>query len=190
MGSATATQVKHGYALWLGYLNLAGSLDALCLPCDRASRESLLGYIKALQSRLAPVSVCTRLRDLSEARRVMQPNGNRDLVVRALRTLERSAMPSRDLRARLAAPSEIYEAGIRLMDCIALRTGPDLDTNGSSLFRWLAHRHADRQARPAPKPRRNDDWSQPCQGWIPYRWRFGPAETKTGETIDADLPAG
>ena len=121
---ATATQVRHGYSLWLGHLNLTGSLDAQRLPCDRATRESLLGYVTALRSRLAPVSVCSRLRDLSEALRVMQPDGNRDLVVRVLRNLERLARPSRNLRARLAAPSEIYEAGFCLMDRIALRKGP------------------------------------------------------------------
>jgi integrase len=185
---ATATQVRHGYALWLGHLNLAGSLDAQCLPCDRVSRESLLGYIKDLQSRIAAVSVCSRLRDLSEALRVMQPAGNRELVVRALRNLERSARPSRNLRARLVAPSEIYEAGIRLMDRIALRKGRISTRTAVAYSDGL--RIAMLIARPV-RLRNLAGMRIGCnliKGDSCYRLRFGRTETKTGETIDVDLP--
>jgi integrase len=186
---ATATQVQHGYALWLGHLKPQGLLEQI-LPCDRVSRETLLGYVKVLQSRrLAPVSVCSRLRDLSEALRVMQPDGDRELVVRALRSLERSAKPSRDLRARLVAPSQIYEAGIRLMDRI--------DRHGGLCSTRIALACSDglRIAMLAAKPVRLRNLTGTRIGFnlikcdSSYRWRFGPTETKTCEAIDVDLPS-
>ncbi len=184
----TATQVKHGYALWLGHLRRTGNLDPAQPPCERATKATLIGYISALQSRIAPVSVCSRLRDLSEALRVMQPKGDRGLVTRALLSLERSAKPSRNLRARLVAPSEIYEAGFRLMDRIAAKAGPISTRTAQTYGDGL------RLALLAAKPVRLRNLASTKIGThlakvgSGYRWRFKASETKTRETIDVELP--
>lgn len=185
---STAAQVKHGYALWLGYLQSMGDLDLARLPCERATKATLIGYISTLRSRIAPVSVCSRLRDLSEALRVMQPDGERELVTQALRSLERSAKPSRNLRARLVAPSQIYEAGFRLMDQVASRDGPISTRTAQTYGDGL------RMALLAAKPVRLRNLASTKIGThlakvgSSYRWRFNAWETKTRETIDVELP--
>jgi integrase len=181
-------QVANGYGLWLGYLASTGGLQANDLPCARLDVRRLQGYVADLSSRLAPVSVASRLRDLAEALRVMQPDGDRRLVMLALRRLERTARPSRDLRSRLVAPTTLYEAGIARMERLmqAQDCGP----------RRRAIRYSDglRIAMLAAKPVRLKNLAETrldrhlARVGDVFHWRFAPGETKTRQAIDASLP--
>ena len=186
--SATRAQVQNGYGLWLGYLAAKGALRADLLPCERLVVAHLEGYVAQLSARVAPVSVASRMRDLAEALRIMDPEGDRGLVVRALRRLEWVARPSRDIRRRLVAPTDVYEAGIQRMQRMMAATtcGP--------MIRAIHYSDGLRIAMLAAKPVRLRNLVDTRIGrnllkvGDAYLWRFARNETKTHELIEAALP--
>lgn len=185
---ATRTQVENGYSIWLGHLAATGTLNSDVRPSGRVTVEGLNRYVAELSRRLAPVSVASRIRDLAEAVRVMEPGCDRSLVLRALRRLERDAKPSRDLRSRLVSPSDLYEAGIRRMDRMS-RTEPT-----APMLRAVHYADGLRIAMLAAKPVRLRNLVATRIGvhlvkvGPVYRWKFARHETKTNELIDAELP--
>jgi hypothetical protein len=73
------------------------------------------------------VSVASQLRDFGEALRVMHPDGDRSLVLRAASYAKVNATPSRDQRSKLVAPSDFYDAGLGRMKRFMPRLGSDVD---------------------------------------------------------------
>jgi integrase/recombinase XerD len=184
----TRAQVEKGYGMWLNFLAWRGELDQEAAPSARAIPSRVIDYIRELETRLAPVSVASRLRDLVEAIRVMDPTGDRGPVVRALRRRERTARPSRDKHAGLVAPTDLYEAGLGRMD------REDAAAEGDRALRALRYSDGLRMAMLAAKPvrLRNLVGTQLGLNLIKagarYVWQFGPHETKTAEAIRAAMP--
>jgi len=111
----TARQVEKGYCLWLGYLARTGQMDTDTPPAARVTREALRGHVEELQARVAPVTVTSRIRDLREALRVMQPEADLWFLTQVLRRLEARATPRRDKAARVVPSAALFEAGFTAM---------------------------------------------------------------------------
>jgi hypothetical protein len=124
--AATRVGVLQAYGQWLHFLRRHGWLDPDALPCNRVTEDRLTAYVAELQARIAPMSVASQLRDLGEAFRVMHPEGDRTLVVEAASFAKANAVPSRNERPKLVAPSDFYDAGLDRMRRVASRLGADL----------------------------------------------------------------
>ena len=186
--SSTRAQVENGYGMWLHFLRATGRLEEHVHPAARLNQERLIAYVVDLRTRLTPVSVASRLRDLTEALRVMDPCGDRSLVLRGLRRQEAIARPSRDKTKFGTAPGDIYEAGLARMDAVERGAG-----RGHTL-RALHYSDGLRLAMLVAKPVRLRNLVGTTIGknfrrvGDVYRWTFSASETKTGEVIDAHLP--
>jgi integrase len=181
-------RVAQAYGQWLHFLMRHHWLDPDAAPCQRATETNLTAYFNEMSDRLASVSVASSLRDLSEALRVMQPEGVRDLAQELAAYAHSIARPSRDDRHRMVGPSPLYDAGLKRMDSY----GPAALTNPSE-----ASKYADglMMAIAASKAlrRRNlaameIDKNLTRQADGSYEVRYSKAETKTKEEILAALP--
>ena len=77
----TAGQVRKGYAKWLGHLRLAGLLDGKAAPSQRVCEEALEGFVRCMESHeLASTTIASRVTDLREALRVMEPTADHTLL--------------------------------------------------------------------------------------------------------------
>ena len=131
---ATKRQVQKGYAKWLWYLQDRGTLDPLALPSERISEGHLRGYLAELEHQgLASVTITSRITDLTEAIRVMEPKGDLALLRDLCARLNVRAVPSRKKAERLRAPSEIWDAAAAEM--WSIRSECELTLQAASRFR-------------------------------------------------------
>ena len=122
---ATAIQVAKGYGKWLWALQRFGSLDAKIAPAARVTEDLLRRYVAKLQSQgLSTVSITSRITDLMEALRVMDPNADLTLLRGLVSTLHQRAQPSRNKARRIKPPGEIWEACAEEMARIAAEPAP------------------------------------------------------------------
>lgn len=113
---ATRAKVIKSYGAFLHCLERNGALDEQIAPLDRMTRENILMFVRDMQERaVVSMTIASVMRDLSEAIRVMCPGASCDDLIRASRTLDRRAVPSRDQRDQLVAPSTLYFGGIKRM---------------------------------------------------------------------------
>jgi len=112
----TARQVENGYGLWLGHLHRHGNLDPAAEPIARLTEGTLRRYIDELSNRVSSVTIASRVRDLREVLRVMQPGADLKLLSRVLRRLTSRARPSRDKGARVLPVDQIFQGAIAYMD--------------------------------------------------------------------------
>ena len=107
----TKRQVQKGYAKWLWYLHNSGALDRLTLPSERICEDHLRGYLAELERQgLASVTIASRITDLTEALRVMEPKADLTLLRDLCARLNARAVPSRKKAERIRPASEIWEA--------------------------------------------------------------------------------
>lgn len=119
----TRRQVAKGYGKWLSALQDLGVLVAETAPAARVTEDHLRRYVARLEAqRLASVSIASRVTDLMEAVRVMEPDANLSLLRGLVSTLQQRAQPSRNKARRIKAPGEIWEACADEMDRIAADT--------------------------------------------------------------------
>ncbi len=112
---ATKTQVAKGYGKFLFFLSRSGVLDLECdLSPDRRIDETRLRAYLALLSEqsLAPVTVFSRITDLTEAIRVMCPEADMTSLRSLCTTLNARAVPKRNKAARVKSPEEIVRSAI------------------------------------------------------------------------------
>ncbi len=108
----TARQVEKGYGLWIGHQVRTGRLDPHISPAARVTEENLRGFIDETSERINPVSVTSRIRDLREMLRVMDPRADITLLTRVLRRLEARAKPNRDTARQVVSIQLLFESGI------------------------------------------------------------------------------
>ena len=131
---ATKLQVQKGYAKWLWYLQSSGLLDPAVFPSERISEDHLRGYLAELDRQgLASVTITSRITDLTEAIRVMEPRADLTLLRDLCARLNARAVPSRKKAERLRAPSEIWEAAAAEM--WSIRSEGTLTVQSASRFR-------------------------------------------------------
>ena len=114
----TINQVIKGYGQWLGWLAERGELDGNVSPGTRLGDERLADYAGALRNRVAPQTVVSRLTDLSEAVRVMDPAVERSRLRAMISRIKAHARPVRNKKARVHHPRELLRVGLARMDRI------------------------------------------------------------------------
>lgn len=112
----TRLQVCKGYGKWLWALHSFGAIDTDSSPGDRVTQDNLRRYVQTLESQgLSSVTVASRLTDLMEAIRVMDPAAELALLRRLVSNLQQRAHPSRNKAARIRPPAEIWAACLNEM---------------------------------------------------------------------------
>ena len=109
----TKLQVQKGYGKWLYFQNLESDTASSRpqKPSERMSEATLRAYLAWLKDQgLASQTIASRITDLTEALRVMEPQANLDLLRTLCTTLQGQAEPSRNKHARIRAPREIWKA--------------------------------------------------------------------------------
>ena len=123
----TKLQVQKGYGKWLFFQNLASDTASSTpqKPSERISEATLRAYLAWLEDQgLASQTIASRITDLTEALRVMEPEANLDLPRTLCITLQGQAEPSRNKHARIRAPREIWQACEAFMLEIARSESP------------------------------------------------------------------
>jgi site-specific recombinase XerD len=123
----TKLQVQKGYGKWLYFQNLEPDTVSSTpqKPSERISEAALRAYLAWLKKQgLASQTIASRITDLTEALRVMEPEANLDLLRTLCTTLQGQAEPSRNKHARIRAPREIWNACEAFMLEIARSESP------------------------------------------------------------------
>jgi len=123
----TKLQVQKGYGKWLYFQNLEPDTVSSTpqKPSERISEAALRAYLAWLKKQgLASQTIASRITDLTEALRVMEPEANLDLLRTLCTTLQGQAEPSRNKHARIRAPREIWQACEAFMLEIARSESP------------------------------------------------------------------
>jgi len=122
---ATAIQVAKGYGKWLWGLQSFGALEPETTPAARVTEDHLRRYVAVLDSQgLSSTSIASRVTDLMEALRVMDPNADLTLLRGLVSTLQQRAQPSRNKALRIKPPGEIWEACAKEMARITADPSP------------------------------------------------------------------
>jgi hypothetical protein len=103
----TKLQVQKGYGKWLFFQNLESDTATSTpqKPSERISEATLRAYLVWLKRQgLASQTIASRITDLTEALRVMEPEANLELLRTLCTTLQGQAEPSRNKHARIRAP--------------------------------------------------------------------------------------
>ncbi len=110
---ATRKQVAKGYAKWLGYLASTEQLEDSSSPSSRISEDSLTGFVAWMQAqKLSSVTIASRVTDLAEAIRVLEPNADRTLLASLVSTLRKREAPSRAKHAWILHPDHLLKEAI------------------------------------------------------------------------------
>lgn len=120
----TKLQIIKDYGMWLRHRRdvcLAKTTEEV--PA-LLSIQALKPYVAELQARLAEVSVCSRLRGLSEAYRVMWPDADYSTLRTVLSRLNRNATPSRNKKAWGISSREILNTALDHMEVVATSPCP------------------------------------------------------------------
>ncbi len=120
-------QIQKGYSLWIGCLARHGRLNSIEVPGERLTVDNLTLYRDELEGRVASCTVASRIRDLKEAVRVMEPGADLTLIRRLLSITTQKARPSRDKRSRMVPPRQLLAAGIGRMQRTEIEHHADAD---------------------------------------------------------------
>lgn len=184
----TRRQVVKGYGLWLGFLVRRSVLDPDELPGNRLTEDWLRAYIQDLKSRVAPITVVSRLTDLSEAIRVMDPSADRSLLRRVIGRLSPTARPSRKKAGRMVASGRILQRALLHFEAVTVGPAP------SDHIRASWRRDALMVALLAARPLRRANITQIEIGWHLQRvgdrflLTFQAEEMKDGRPLETDVP--
>ena len=116
---ATRLQVQKGYGKWVFHLTAEGALAAQDQqrPIERVNEDQLRSYLDRLKAQgLAPQTIASRITDLTEAIRVMQPEADITILRQLSSTMQQRATPSRKKHARIKPPQEIWQACLAYME--------------------------------------------------------------------------
>ena len=115
----TLKQVIKGYGKFAFYLETIGALASGTLPSQRINQTILEGYVDWLGGQnLSSVTIASRVTDLLEAIRVMEPDVDLSLLRELVSTLRAREIPSRNKHARLIHPQTALDAALSNLDTI------------------------------------------------------------------------
>jgi integrase len=186
--AASRRETAAEYGRWLSWLEECGFLDPTVPPAGRITRKRVRAYAMDLGAVLSPHTVVTRLLQLSQALRALEPSGDWRWIARAASRLRDTAKPVRNKRARLQTPARLAALGERLMTA-AVSPGNAVGRAAARSFRnglmiaLLAHRPiraCNLTAITLGKhlTKRGDSW------WLV----FAATETKTKQPLEMPLP--
>ncbi|XDZ68484.1 hypothetical protein AB8878_00850 [Alphaproteobacteria bacterium LSUCC0226] len=134
---ATLIQVEKGYSKWIFHLEAEGALAAQDQqrPIERVDEDQLRAYLDRLKAQgLASQTIASRITDLTEAIRVMQPAADITILRELSATMQQRAVPSRKKHARIKPPQEIWQACLEYMEQ-SMKDEPAPNINQASRFR-------------------------------------------------------
>jgi integrase/recombinase XerD len=134
---ATRLQVQKGYGKWIFHLEAEGALPAQDQqwPIDRVDEDQLRSYMDRLKAQgLASQTIASRIVDLTEAIRVMQPAADITILRELSATMQQRAFPSRKKHARIKPPQEIWQACLAYLEQ-SIQDHPTPNINQASRFR-------------------------------------------------------
>ena len=115
----TLKGVIKGYGKFAYYLTTIDVLTDGVLPSRRIDQAILEGYVDWLETQgLASVTIASRVTDLREAIRVMEPDADLSLLSDLLATLRAREVPRRNKHARLVHPQTVLGAALSNLDAI------------------------------------------------------------------------
>ncbi len=106
------------YTYWLQFLARRNELDPTARPSTRVTKERLSAYVKELR-RVSPITRATYVRGIRNMLVAIDPKGDRARLNYVVRRLVSTAKPSRDQNHLLVSPSDMFYAGIRLMERVS-----------------------------------------------------------------------
>ncbi len=134
---ATRIQIKKGYGKWIFHLEAERVLPDRGYedPMGRVDENQLRAYLKRLkQQGLASQTIASRITDLAEAMRVMQPEADTSILKQLAITMHQRAAPSRKKHARIKPPQEIWQACLAYMEQ-SMMDEPAPNMNQASRYR-------------------------------------------------------
>ncbi len=131
--TATSRTVLSAYCCGLGWQRDSAILDWSLPPAQRWPEAVLEEYVAHLQATYASKTVHSRISGLERALAVLDPTGDRSLVVAALKRLGRPG-PSLDKQRQVQPSSELLQLGIDIMES-ALAGGQRSPRLVAALFR-------------------------------------------------------
>jgi len=134
---ATRIQVEKGYGKWIFHLEAEGVLpgNGDVDPMERVDKDQLRGYLARLEQQgLASQTIASRITDLAEAIRVMQPKADTSILKQLAITMQQRAAPSRRKHARIKRPQEIWQACLAYMEQ-SMMDEPAPNINQASRYR-------------------------------------------------------
>jgi len=134
---ATRIQVEKGYSKWIFHLEAEGVLPGRGDedPMKRVDEDQLRAYLERLnQQGLAPQTIASRITDLTEAIRVMQPVADITILRELSATMQQRAVPSRKKHARIKPPQEIWQVCLKYMEQ-SIQDHPAPNINQASRYR-------------------------------------------------------
>ena len=134
---ATRLQVQKGYGKWVFHLAAEGALAAQDQrrPIERVDEDQLRSYLDRLKAQgLASQTIASRIIDLTEAIRVMQPEADITILRQLSSTMQQRATPSRKKHARIKPPQKIWQACLAYMEQ-SMTDEPTPNINQASRFR-------------------------------------------------------
>ena len=140
---ATKIQVQKGYGKWIFHLECEGMLEGLedRRPSQRLNENILRSYIKRLENQgLASQTIASRVTDLVEAIRVMEPQSDLQALKKLASNMQMRATPSRNKHVRIRPPREIWEACLSFMQQMAFRDFITRNTQSITLPRCSGSR--------------------------------------------------
>ena len=134
---ATRIQVEKGYGKWIFHLEAEGVLPDRDNedPTERVDEDQIRAYLERLEQQgLASQTIASRITDLAEAIRVMQPEADTSILKQLAITMQQRAAPSRRKHARIKPPQEIWQACIAYMKQ-SMKSEPAPNINQASRYR-------------------------------------------------------
>ncbi|MGD9804295.1 MAG: hypothetical protein AB7E81_20135 [Hyphomicrobiaceae bacterium] len=185
----TRAKVKKSYGAFLHCLKRHDLLDMTAGPSDRFSRPNILLFVQDMRDRaVASTSIASAMRDVREAMRVMCDGKRHEDLIQASRALDRSAVPSRDQRDQLVAPSTLFYAGVRRMKRLKALAATDLSASVNFGDGLMMSMEAIKALRLRNLSEMMIDHNITCNQLDEYELRYEPHETKTKVRIRAPLP--
>ncbi len=115
----TRRQVIKGYGKFAYYLRAIDALTDDVVPSRRINQTILEGYVDWLGAQdLSSVTIASRVSDLHEAIRVMEPGADLSLLRELVATLRAREVPRRNKHARLVHPQTALDAALANLDRI------------------------------------------------------------------------
>ena len=115
----TLKQVIKGYRKFAYYLMTIDTLTDNVVPSRRINRAILEGYVDWLGAQdLSSVTIASRVSDLHEAIRIMEPGADLSLLRELVATLRAREVPRRNKHARLVHPQTALDAALTNLDRI------------------------------------------------------------------------
>lgn len=178
--------VEQAYGQWLAYLLSTGQLDQKASPASRVQPEILRQFITILSARVAPWSVAMMVQALRTMLMALDPEAVDPISSKLVANLKRAAKPTRDKRAHMVSPSDLFALGMSLVaqanqESEALQSATKArDGVMIALLACCPIRIANLTQIDIGQHLRFD-----CDRYV---LTFSQTETKTGQPFEAELP--